>query len=189
MEGVLQRDLQIIAQVGAAPRLRPAAAAAHELAEHALEDVGEAAEVLRPCAALPLEGGVAEAVVGSALLRVLKDLIGFADRLELAFGILAPAVLVRVILHRKLAVRRLDRRIVRAALAFEQLVIIDGGGHSGPRTKQPPPSREQGWRLKVTTLYAFALSSTSENSASTTSSFGASPESPDGEASDCACFS
>jgi hypothetical protein len=42
LEGVLQADLEIVAQVVAAA-LRLALPAAHELAEHLVEDVGEAA--------------------------------------------------------------------------------------------------------------------------------------------------
>src|SRR5262245_6104782 len=41
LEGLLEGDLQIVAQIGAAPA-RPAAALSHEIAEHLVEDVGEA---------------------------------------------------------------------------------------------------------------------------------------------------
>jgi hypothetical protein len=74
LEGVLQADLEIVAQVVAAA-LRLALPAAHELAEHLVENVGKAraeAEIARPRPAAALfEGGVAEAVIGSTLLLVL----------------------------------------------------------------------------------------------------------------------
>src|SRR5690606_17948565 len=70
--GLLQRDLHVVAQVGAAlAPARRAAAAAHHVAEDVLEDVGEpaVAETMVPPAHALLESGVAEAVVGGALLR------------------------------------------------------------------------------------------------------------------------
>ena len=88
-------------------------AAAHEIAEHLLEDVGEAGAETRIAAmaahaAAALEGGVAEAVVGRALLLVLQDVIGFADVLELLLGFLVARVAVRVMLHGELAVGLLE---------------------------------------------------------------------------------
>src|SRR3546814_13004992 len=41
-EGVFQADFHVVAQIGAARR-RAAAAAAHEIAEHLVDDVGKAA--------------------------------------------------------------------------------------------------------------------------------------------------
>src|SRR5206468_2520344 len=87
-KSLFQRDFHIVAQVGAALAAsgRAALAPAHHVAENILEDVGEAAcaEALRTAihAAL-LEGGVAETVIGRALLRVLQRFVGFVDFLEL----------------------------------------------------------------------------------------------------------
>src|SRR5690606_18907205 len=96
-EGLGERDLHVVAQVGAT--LAPvaltgaaAAPAAHELAEQVVEDVGHrgrevGAEAAGPAGAAPaLEGGVAELVVGGALLLVLQDLVGLVDFLELLLG-------------------------------------------------------------------------------------------------------
>src|SRR3569623_101897 len=122
----------------AAPRgALTALAPAHELAEHAFENVGKAAEILAAPAAALLERGMPEPIVRGALLRILEAVIGSVDRLELGLVFLAAPVHVGVIIHRELAVRRLDRRIVRPALDLEQLVIIDFGTHRRP----PPPSR------------------------------------------------
>jgi hypothetical protein len=107
-----------------------ATAAAEGAAEDRFEDVAEVAEALGPRAAAHaavLESLVAIAVIGRALLRVLQAIIGLADRLEARFGILAARILVRVITHGKLAVRRLDRCIVRTALDFQQFVKINFG--------------------------------------------------------------
>ena len=137
VESVLQRDFHVVAQIGATLRRALATATAHEFAEHAFEDVGKAAEILWPAAATLLERGVAEAVIGGALLRVLEAFIRLADRLEFGFVVLAPVILVRVIFHRELAVRRLQSRVVDGAFDLQQLVIIGFGTHLGP----PPPSR------------------------------------------------
>src|SRR5690606_5750378 len=81
VERVVEADLQVVAQVRAASRALPLAAA-ERAAEDGLENVAEVGEV----GALPaprahplLERGVAEAVIGGALLRILEALIRLAD--------------------------------------------------------------------------------------------------------------
>ena len=79
-----RRQLEIVAKVGAARGILARAARVHELAEDRRENVGEAVEAalrerIVPAAAI-LERGLAEAVVGGALLRVLEHVIGLADR-------------------------------------------------------------------------------------------------------------
>src|SRR5690606_8656097 len=83
VEGFLERDLHVVAKIGAAtPRGLATPSAAHELAEHRVEDVGEVepapGEALAVPAAHPavLEGGMAESVIGRALLLVLEDVVG-----------------------------------------------------------------------------------------------------------------
>src|SRR5690606_27133208 len=79
-KGLFERDLEIVPEVRAAqPRLpaAPAAGPAHEVAENVLENVGHRGrefgpEALRPAPPAALEGGVAEAVIGSALLGILQ---------------------------------------------------------------------------------------------------------------------
>src|SRR5208337_129282 len=73
-EGLLERDLEIVSQIAAAARSCLAAAATHELAEHLVEDVGKAAGEAKIAGTAPpalLECGMAEAVIGGALLIVL----------------------------------------------------------------------------------------------------------------------
>ena len=140
-EGVLQADLEIVAQVRSAQHIAAPRLAAEHVAEHGIENVGEAGEILRPAAkaaiaAAILESGMAEAVIGGALLRVLQAIIGFADRLELRFLLLAAGMLVRMAFHREPAIGGLDRRRVRAALHLQQLVII-GFNHDAPASASP----------------------------------------------------
>ena len=91
LEGFFQRDLEIVAQIVAA-QIGALAALAHEFAEHLVEDIGEArgkAEIAVAAAlAAILEGGMAEAVIGGALLILLQDVIGLADVLEALLGFL-----------------------------------------------------------------------------------------------------
>src|SRR5690242_7373969 len=111
--GLLERNLEVVAQVGAASRLsRAAASAAHELSEHLVKDIGEAAaktefEAVRTSTAI-LEGGMAEAVVSRPLLLVLQDVIGFVDLFEFVLGRRIARIAVRVILHGQPAVGFLD---------------------------------------------------------------------------------
>src|SRR5689334_20662342 len=104
LERFFQRDFHVVAEIGAAF----AAATAATLAGHAeqiFEDVGEgggeagAEAGMATHAAALLEGGVAEAVIGGALVAVLEDLIGLVDFLEpdLALGI--AGIFVRMPLH------------------------------------------------------------------------------------------
>ena len=94
----------LVAQIRAAAGglAAPAAPAAAEAAEHLLEDVleagaeGVAAAAARAAAAL-LEGGMAEAVIGGALLAILQDVVGLVHFLEPALGVLVTLVAVRVI--------------------------------------------------------------------------------------------
>src|SRR6516225_8850793 len=114
--GLLQRDLEIVAQVAAAARPALAAPAAHELAEHLVENVGEAAgcetETARAMPSALFEGGMTKAVIGGALLIVLEDIVGFADILESLLGALVAGIAIGVVLHCELAIGPLE--LVRA---------------------------------------------------------------------------
>ena len=107
-EGVFEADLEIVAKVRAAQGVGAAVGllAVHELAEDILENVGEGAEILgaRPARAAVAEGGVAEAVVGGALLRVLQAIIGLVDRLEPRLAVLAAGIAVGMAFHREPAI-------------------------------------------------------------------------------------
>ena len=123
-EGFLERDLHVVAEVVATRGALLTPARAHEVAEHLVEDVGEArgkAEIARPAAAV-LEGSMTEAVIGRALLLVLQDVISLADVLEFLFRRLVPGIAVGVPLHGELAVGFLQI-LGAAALRYPQQLV------------------------------------------------------------------
>ena len=71
-----------------------------------------------------VDAGMAETIVGRALLGIGEDRIGLVDLLEPAGRFLAPAIAVGVVLHGELTERRLERSFVRAPFHAEDLVII-----------------------------------------------------------------
>src|SRR3546814_19528462 len=87
-----------------------------------------------PAAAGAVGHALAEPVVGRALLWVLKHLIGFVDRLEAGLADLAPRIAVGMILHRQLAIGRLQHLVVGGAVDFQQLArnsVVEGKRGSG----------------------------------------------------------
>ena len=68
-----------------------------------------------------LEGGMAEAVVGGALLRVREHLIGLVEFLELDLGVLVARVAVRMVLHGELAEGGFQLRLARASCATPRI--------------------------------------------------------------------
>src|SRR6185503_16244013 len=128
----LERDLEVVAQIGAAlrPAAPPAAAAEHlaeaeEIAEVA-EDVFEPGERIRieSARAGAADAGVAETIVGRPLVGVGDDRVGFRGFLEGFLGLVIAGVPIRVVLQRQLAVRTLDLLIRRVSSDSEDLVII-----------------------------------------------------------------
>ncbi len=114
-EGLLEADLHVVAQVGAALAAGAAAAPAAAHAEQIVEDVGEGrgevgAEAAGAAGPAVLEGGMAEAVIGGALLGVLQDLVGLVDLLEAVLAVLVAGIAVGMPLHGELAERGLELR-------------------------------------------------------------------------------
>src|SRR5690606_36386398 len=100
--------------------------AAH--AEDALENIGErrteiAAEARPAATHALLESGMAEPIIGGALVAVLEHVIGFVDFLEalLAFGV--AGIAIGVVRHRLLAISRLQLGLACAARNAQNLVI------------------------------------------------------------------
>src|SRR6185312_14752138 len=129
-EGLLERDLEIVAKIGAAA-LAGAAPLSHEIAEHLVEDVGEAGaeielEAAGPSAATAaaFEGGMAEPVVGRALLVVAQHVVSFVDCLESLLGFRVAGIAIRMILHRQLAEGLLQIFLTGVAGHPELLVIV-----------------------------------------------------------------
>src|SRR5580704_5758903 len=132
--GLFQGDLEIEAQILAAHVGASAAAALAAGAEHLLEDVAEhrteiealtlerAARTARSRSAL--EGGRSVAVVGRALLRILQDIVGMIDVLELLLGGLIPRIAIRMVLHGEFAERLLEVVGACRSADSEQLVIV-----------------------------------------------------------------
>jgi hypothetical protein len=111
--GRLEGDLEVVAQVGAAPRT--AAPAAEAVAEpedvaEAAEDVAEVGEHRRveALARALVHAGVTEAIVGRALVAVGEDGVGLGRFLELLLGGVVAGIAIGVVLERQLAVGALD---------------------------------------------------------------------------------
>ena len=82
----------------------------------------------KPCAAAIhaalLERGVAETIIGRALLRVLQRLVGFVDFLEFVLAGLIAGIAVGMELHGELAESALELLLVGALLYAERFVEI-----------------------------------------------------------------
>src|SRR5260221_10334123 len=109
---------------GAAPR--PRRAGGRSLKDR-LENIAEAAEAeaLERSAArgAAIDGGMAEAVIGLALLGIAEHLVRFVDLLEAFLGALL-LVDIRTILARQLAKRLLDLFLVGVTCHTQNLVIV-----------------------------------------------------------------
>ena len=114
----LERDLEVVAQIGAALRAAAAAAAAEQVAEaeHVAEAADEVAEVrrrptdrTRAAAGRRAHAGVAEAVVERCASRRRRgSAYASAASLNFSSAALVARIAVRVELHRQLAVGALD---------------------------------------------------------------------------------
>ncbi len=127
-ERFFERQFEVVAEIGAAGSVLARAARVHEFAKDGGENVRKAveagiAEWIAATAAV-LERSLAEAIIGRALLRILEDVIGFADGLEAGFVFLAPAMSVRVAFLGGTAIGSLDCRFVSALLDAKQIVIV-----------------------------------------------------------------
>ena len=126
--GFFQRDLHVVAQVGAAMRL---AAPAASTAEDVAEDVAEIETLRAACTeriaaahAARFEGGVAVLVVSRALLPVGQGLVGFLRFLELFLRFRIVRIAVGVVLHRQLAISLLDLFLGCVAVDAEDFVVV-----------------------------------------------------------------
>lgn len=119
--GVLEADLEIVADVLAALRaIAPAAAAtaAEEIAETSAEEVaenvaeiGESVGVEAAGCALALQAGVAKAVIGGPFLRVAEDAVCLGGFLKLIFRRRIVGVMIGMVLPGEPAVRGLNIRL------------------------------------------------------------------------------
>ena len=108
---------------------RTAAPAAHHVAEDVLENIRETAGTAKAVTATAahaavFESRVAETIVSGALLRILENLISFADFLELTLGFRVVRIAVGVIAHCLLAERGFQLLFVRTLADAQCLVEI-----------------------------------------------------------------
>ena len=131
--GLIERDLEIEAQVLAAHVGAPAARPATGAAEHLVEDVAEyraeiealAVEAARAVGAgATFESGRSVAIVGGALLGILQDVVGVIEFLELLFGVLVAGIAVGVVLHGELAERLFEVVGACRTTDAQQLVVV-----------------------------------------------------------------
>src|SRR5690606_12929476 len=126
-EGFLERHFHVVAQISATfATARGATAPPHHVAENVFEYVREAAagKAATAAHAAIFKGGMTEAIIGCALLRILEAFISLVDFLEFGFAFGIPRIPVGMILHRKLAERALEFLLVRSLLNAESFVVI-----------------------------------------------------------------
>ena len=98
--------------------------------ERLSEDIREAAQVAEVLEAAPAAGGarphtgVAEAVVGSALLRVREDRVGLGGVLETVLGRGVVRIAVRMIPHGHSAIGRFESGFVGVSRDAQNLVVV-----------------------------------------------------------------
>jgi len=109
-------------------------------AEDTLKNVGESRSEIgsEAVSAHPtvFEGSVAETVIGGALVAVLEDIVGLVYFLEAVFAILVTRIAIGVMLHGKLAKRRLELDLGGGASNTQDFVVV-ALGHPSSRPNLP----------------------------------------------------
>ena len=127
-DGLLERQLELVAQIRAAEHLAAAAAptAAEDVAEHVAEDVAErVGAAAEPAASLAaLHPGMAEPIVGGALVLVGQDLVRFLGFLEVRLGLRIARIAIGMMLHREASIRLLDVGFRGVARDAEYFVVV-----------------------------------------------------------------
>src|SRR5712692_2981155 len=109
--GLFEFDFQIVTQIVAASaaRARTSTTGYEEITENVGKDFFEALGEVKPAEAsralVPLKGGMPEAMVLRASLRVGENLIGLVEFLELFLGLLVARVAIGMVLNRQAPVR------------------------------------------------------------------------------------
>ncbi len=128
--GFLQRDLEVVAQVGPAIHIGAAAAAAEDVAEDVAERIRETAHAGRARGGRRIDSRVAVLIVGRAFVRVRQYLVSLFGFLELRLGLRIIRIAVRMVFHRELAVGLFDLVIRRIAIDAEHFVKVFFGHDS-----------------------------------------------------------
>ena len=158
---LIKFEMQVLAKVGSA--LGPAAAAA-ALSKH----VAEAKNIAKDVAEILEDGGiesrrtagiaharVPEAVIQSPLLAIGKNCVCLGDLLEPVFCFRIVRIAIRMVRHRKLAIRALDFNVGGYAGNTQHLVIIAFcvGGQKFPHSFVKPS-----YQLSVSALSSTTIS-------------------------------
>ena len=96
-----------------------------------------------------VDAGVAELVVGGALLRVGQDFVRFLRLLELFLGALVVRIAIRVMLHRELAIGLLDVLFRCVAVEAQHRVVVAFFCHIQLRNRARSGSQTKTRRLNV----------------------------------------
>ena len=123
--GLVELDLHVVAQIGAALAAAAASAPPATHPEQVIEYVGEGRRYVAKAASARtgvLECGVAEAVVSGALVRILEDFISLVDLLEADFATLVAGIAIGMPFHRELAEGGFQFTFVRGALDPQNVV-------------------------------------------------------------------
>ena len=164
---LLEVELQRITNVRSTVRPGASGPRPEDVAEDVVEDVPEPAGEAGRAERVGVYPVVAELIVSRPPLRIGQNLVGFLGLLEALLGPRVVRVPVRVVLHRKAAIRLLHRIVAGAALDLQHVVVI------ALRHPRPPASLPA-----VAASGHFRSSPTSSNSASTTSSAAAAASAP-----------
>src|SRR5262249_1830549 len=131
--GVLEGDFEVVADILAALRAGPAAAAA------TAEQIAESEEVAKDVAEIgkgvrielrtgrALHAGVAEAIVHGAFLQIAQNAVGFAGLFELFFGGRVVGIAIGVIAFRQVAIGGLDFLVAAITADAQHLVVVSFG--------------------------------------------------------------
>src|SRR5262249_23750527 len=87
------------------------------------------------------KGRVAEAIIGRAFIGILKNVIGLVDLFEPMLAFLVAWIAIRMVLHRELAKRCLEFRLLGGTRDAKNFIIV-ALGHplAHPKRKPHPPT-------------------------------------------------
>jgi hypothetical protein len=125
----LEAEVEVVAQVGAAPRASTPAAERVPEAEKVAQDVPEVREDRGIEAGRSAEPGVAVGVVTLPLLGVAEDAVRLRRLLEPVLGFLVAGVPVGMVLEGQLPVGRLDLGVRRVPRHAKDLVVVASSRH------------------------------------------------------------
>ena len=129
VEGIFQRDFEIVAQIGAAlAAIAAARAASAHIAEQVFENIrhagGKIAGKTTGAATAIFKGRMAEAIIGCAFLPVRERLIRLVELFETGFGLGIIGIAVGMIFHRQFAEGRFQLGFIGRPCDVKNFIII-----------------------------------------------------------------